>query len=84
MLIITRKLNDSVIIEQQGEGEVIEIKLVEIGSQVRLGITAPKECKIWRKELYQTVQENKNAIDVKKDSIKGFAGKLKEHNKLLK
>ena len=50
MLIITRKENDAVVIDL-GE-EQIEITVTEIGKQVRLGISAPEHCKIWRKELY--------------------------------
>ena len=60
MLIITRKKNDSIIIDLGGEQ--IEILVTEIGKQVRLGITAPQGCKIWRKELYTTVRENRQAV----------------------
>ncbi|WP_099205326.1 carbon storage regulator [Scatolibacter rhodanostii] len=60
MLIITRKEGDSVVIDL-GE-EIIEITVTEVGKQVRLGITAPEKCKIWRKELYLTIEENKQAI----------------------
>ena len=78
MLVITRKLNDAIVIEQQETGELIEIKLVEIGNQVRLGITAPKGCKIWRKELYQTVLENRNAAEASKETVRGLASRWKE------
>lgn len=59
MLIITRKENDSLIIDT-GE-EQIEITIVELGRQARIGISAPPSCRIWRKELYTTIQENKQA-----------------------
>lgn len=62
MLILTRKLNDSLLIEIEGQSEPIEIKVTELGmGQVRLGFTAPKSCKIWREELYQTVLNNRQA-----------------------
>lgn len=77
MLVITRKLNDAIVIEQE-TGELIEIKLVEIGNQVRLGITAPKGCKIWRKELYQTVLENRSAAEAPKETVRNLASKWKE------
>ncbi len=79
MLVITRKLNDSIIIELENE-EKIEIKVTEIGSQVRLGITAPKGCNIWRNELYQTILENKQAAKAAAPltSIKDFASSIKK------
>lgn len=62
MLILTRKLDDSFLLELDGGAELIEVKVVELaGGQVRLGITAPEDCKIWRKEIYQTVQYNRQA-----------------------
>lgn len=62
MLILTRKLDDSLIIEVEGLEEQIEVKITELtAGQVRLGITAPKSCKIWRKELYQTVVSNRQS-----------------------
>lgn len=60
MLVITRKENESIIIDL-GE-EQIEIEIMEHGKQVRLGITAPQNYKIWRKELYTTVQQNRQAL----------------------
>lgn len=75
MLVITRKENDSIIIITGNE--CIEITVTEIGKQVRLGISAPMSCKIWRKELYATVLENQQAIaDVKTDSIRGVLKNL--------
>ena len=62
MLILSRKLNESVVIELEGSDEQIEIIVTEMtANQVRLGIQAPRGCKIWRKELLMTVQENKEA-----------------------
>ena len=47
MLVLTRKKNESVIIEPG-----IEIEVVAIGrNQIRLGITATREVSIYRKEL---------------------------------
>ncbi|MBE6815399.1 MAG: carbon storage regulator [Ruminococcaceae bacterium] len=61
MLLLTRKEGESLIIEVEGLKEPIELKIVDINNQVRIGVTAPKECKIWREELYQTIQANKQA-----------------------
>jgi carbon storage regulator len=47
MLVLTRKLNESIII-----GSTIEIKIARInGNQVRIGITAPKNIPVYRKEI---------------------------------
>lgn len=63
MLIITRKLNESLIIQPEGLEQVIEIKITDLGNQVRLGIEAPEGCRIWRKELFQTIQANRQAAE---------------------
>lgn len=58
MLALARKVNQSIMI-----GNDIEITLLEIkGDQVKLGITAPKSVSIYRKEIYAQIQEeNKSA-----------------------
>jgi len=62
MLILSRKANESIVIEMEGSGEPIEIIVTEMtANQVRLGIEAPRGCKIWRKELLMTIQQNKEA-----------------------
>lgn len=74
MLILTRKLNESLII-----GDNIEIKVIKIeDGKVRLGISAPKNIDIHRKEIYDMiVEENKkaSAIDMKLDHLKGLLKK---------
>jgi carbon storage regulator len=58
MLILTRKLNESINIGDNVEVSVIEIK----GDQVKLGISAPREIKVYRKEVYLAIQrENEEA-----------------------
>lgn len=58
MLILTRKLNESIIIGDNAEVSVIEIK----GDQVKIGISAPREIKVYRKEVYLAIQqENREA-----------------------
>ena len=52
MLILTRKLGEQIAI-----GDNIRIKLVEIkGSQVKLGIEAPREVSIHRLEIYERIR----------------------------
>ncbi|MFY4775076.1 carbon storage regulator CsrA [Metabacillus sp. RGM 3146] len=56
MLVLTRKLNESIQI-----GDNIEIKIVAIqGDQIKLGIEAPKHVEIHRKEIYLSIQEENN------------------------
>lgn len=80
MLLLTRKEGESLIIEVEGLKEPIELKIVDINNQVRVGVTAPKECKIWREELYQTIQANKQAATVTatlpKTNLKSMVAKL--------
>jgi carbon storage regulator CsrA len=78
MLLLTRKEGESLIIEVEGLKEPIELKVVDINNQVKIGVTAPKECKIWREELYQTIQANRQAAvhELPKDNIKSIMMKL--------
>ena len=59
MLALTRKKGESIIIADDIEVKILEIK----GDKVRLGIEAPKNISIYRKEIYdQIVNQNKEAI----------------------
>lgn len=60
MLALARKVNQSIMI-----GNDIEITLLEIkGDQVKIGINAPKSVPIYRKEIYVQIQEeNKKASE---------------------
>ncbi len=61
MLVISRKQEESIVIEPENGGEPIEVKVISIDNQVKLGISAPRGCKIWRNELYKTVELNRSA-----------------------
>ncbi|SFE64958.1 carbon storage regulator, CsrA [Thermoanaerobacter thermohydrosulfuricus] len=66
MLILTRKVGQAIII-----GESIEIKILEIeDGQIKLGITAPKEVNVLRKELIEVMDENIKAASVSKEAVK--------------
>jgi len=55
VLVLTRKRNESIML-----GDDVEVMLIEIrGDQVRLGITAPKELPVHRKEIYDYIQKQK-------------------------
>ena len=53
MLVLTRKLGESIAIDDNIKIVVVQIK----GKQLRLGIKAPKETKIHREEVYQAIQD---------------------------
>lgn len=56
MLVLTRKLNESIQI-----GENIEITVLSVqGDQIKLGIKAPKDIEVHRKEVYMSIQESNN------------------------
>ena len=57
MLVLTRKLGESIAIDDHIKIVVVQIK----GKQVRLGIKAPQETKIHREEVYQAIQEQNTA-----------------------
>lgn len=60
MLVLTRKLGESITIGNEIKVTVVEVK----GKQVQLGITAPSSIKIYREEIFKRVQEeNKRAAN---------------------
>ena len=61
MLALSRKKNEAIIVDNNIEITILEIR----GDQVKLGIAAPKEIPIYRKEVYiQIQQENKASTDI--------------------
>ncbi|MBY0372079.1 carbon storage regulator CsrA [bacterium] len=70
MLVLTRKLGESIAIDDSIKIVVLQIK----GRQVRLGIEAPRDTKIHREEVYLAIQEqNKAAADSKPEEVKKVA-----------
>ncbi len=60
MLALSRKKNEALVIDNCIEVTILDIK----GDQVKLGIAAPKEIPIYRKEVYLQIQEaNKAAME---------------------
>lgn len=58
---MSRKKNEALVINNNVEITVLEIK----GEQVKLGISAPREVPVYRKEVYVQIQNaNKEAGDV--------------------
>lgn len=58
MLALSRKKNESIIIDNNIEVTVLDIK----GDQIKLGISAPKSVQVYRKEVYVQIKDsNKEA-----------------------
>ncbi len=64
MLVLTRKRNQSIII-----GDEVEITVLEVrGDQVRLGINAPRRVSVHRREVYDDIQQaNQEAASSKRE-----------------
>ena len=59
MLALTRKKGESLVINNDIEITILEIR----GDQIKLGVSAPKEVPIYRKEVYTQIQENRKSAD---------------------
>ena len=72
MLALSRKKNEAIVINNNVEITVLEVK----GDQVKLGISAPKEVPVYRKEVYVQIQEaNKDATNAAgMDALKNLLG----------
>jgi carbon storage regulator len=66
MLFLTRKPNQSIVI-----GDDIELTVIEVrGDQVRIGIEAPKSISVHRKEIYEQIKaQNLRASKVDKEAL---------------
>jgi len=63
MLILTRKIGESIVI-----GDDIVIKVVETGkNSIRIGIDAPREITVLRKEVFESIQKE-NILSSKGDN----------------
>ena len=57
MLALTRKKGESLVINNNIEISILEVR----GDQIKIGITAPKDVPIYRKEVYKQIQEANRA-----------------------
>jgi carbon storage regulator len=71
MLVLSRKKNESIIINDNITVTVVEIR----GDKVRLGIDAPKEVSVHRREVYEAIQNQaKAARDASAPAVAPDAG----------
>ena len=55
MLVLTRKINQSIMI-----GDDVEVSVLAVsGDKVRIGIAAPRDVPVFRKEVYLSIQEER-------------------------
>lgn len=58
MLVLTRKPNQSIMI-----GDDIEVTVLEVrGEQVRIGVNAPKHIPVHRREIYEEIQRQRAQV----------------------
>ncbi len=83
MLVLARKLNESIMIGDEIEIVVIDIK----NDQIKLGIKAPRSIAVHRKEVYEDIQlENIAALSskFKPEDLKNLSGFLNKNKKKRK
>lgn len=78
MLVLSRQRDETIMI-----GDEIEITVVDIrGDKVRLGITAPRQVHVHRKEVYEAIkQENADAARVQVDDLSVANRQLRSGNR---
>ena len=71
MLVLSRQRDETIMI-----GDDVEVTIVDIrGDKVRLGITAPREISVHRKEVYEAIKrENRAAAQVKPEDVPELPG----------
>jgi carbon storage regulator len=66
MLVLSRKKNESIIINDNITVTVIEIR----GDKVRLGIEAPKHVTVHRREVYEAIQNQARALEHESKAVR--------------
>lgn len=76
MLILTRRISESVIIGDEVKVTVLGVK----GNQVRLGIDAPKTVSVHREEIYQRIQQEKGGVSSQEGAAQSSEGSANSDN----
>ena len=75
MLVLSRKKGESIII-----GDNIEISIIDIqGDTIRLGINAPREIQIYRKELYEEIKNENLKATASIDHLQEKLAQIKKY-----
>ena len=72
MLVLTRKSNQSIMI-----GDDIEVSVLSImGEKVRIGIQAPRDVPVFRREVYLEIQQERRGVADDEDSESDSRGEV--------
>jgi len=74
MLILTRKKNESIIIDNNIEIQIISVE----EGKVKLGIIAPKDVEIYRSEIFEKIKENNAEAIANETAISKLNEKFKK------
>ena len=67
MLVLTRKSNQSIMI-----GDDVEVSVLSImGEKVRIGIQAPRDVPVFRREVYLEIQQERRAVATGASDVRG-------------
>ena len=69
MLILTRKTNEKIKIGNEITLSIIEIK----GEQVKIGVEAPKEVKVFRQDVFNAIKNENRAAATSQESISALS-----------
>jgi carbon storage regulator len=70
MLVLSRKKNESIVINDDITIVVVEIR----GDKVRLGVEAPKEVPVHRREVFDAIHRNEGGKATEKADPAGTSG----------
>ncbi len=76
MLILARKENESIILNDDIEITIVNIK----GDHVKIGVKAPRDVKVFRKEIYEEIQKaniEASKINIDTEAVKNIGSILK-------
>jgi carbon storage regulator len=74
MLVFTRRRDEAIMI-----GEGIEVRVLRVGREgVRLGIVAPPDVRVHRREIYDQIRDANQSAVVKADSVASITQRLSQ------
>jgi carbon storage regulator len=74
MLVVTRRIDEAIVI-----GDGIEVRVLRIGKAgVRIGITAPADVPVHRREVYDSVGESIRAAAASDDQVRAWRERIEQ------
>jgi carbon storage regulator len=74
MLVLTRKKGESIVVQN----DIVVTVLSVDGDTVKIGISAPKDIDIYRKEVFEAIQQNNQSADMDSNAIQNAMLDMKE------